>query len=449
MIDRPSGTGPLLSFYGDDFTGSTDALEALASNGIPTVLFLEPPDDRLALFRECRAIGIAGESRSQTPEWMSSRLPAIFQCLRQLGAPICQYKICSTFDSSPETGSIGRALEIGLEVFGTPYAPVVAPALHLARYVLFGHLFAGGGGAIHRIDRHPTMKSHPVTPMNESDLRIHLARQTERKICHIDVLALGDRDLDAHFDAVLAERPAAILFDGLDAPSMRQVGRLVWTKRGAPQSFAIGSSGLTYALIDYWRSQGWIPAAPEAHRPGPADRLLAISGSLSPVTERQIGWALANGFSGVPLDLADLIGPSSDKHSATVERATTMLQEGRSVVLYTARRSETPLTAASRNELGTRLGVLLKELIERSGVRRALVAGGDTSSHAGAQLGVYAVTFVAPMSPGAPLCRAHAADPAMDGIEIMFKGGQNGPDDFFGMVLSGSASSLGSRDPQP
>jgi uncharacterized protein YgbK (DUF1537 family) len=441
VIDGPSETGRLLSFYGDDFTGSTDALEALASNGIPTVLFLEPPDEgRLALFRECRAIGLAGESRSQTPEWMSSRLPGIFQCLRQLGAPICQYKICSTFDSSPETGSIGRALEIGLEVFETSYAPVVAPALHLGRYVLFGHLFARGGGAIHRIDRHPTMQSHPVTPMNESDLRIHLARQTERKICHIDVLALEDAGLDDHFDAVLGQKPAAILFDGLDELSMRQVGRLVWAKRGAQQSFAIGSSGLTYALIDYWRSRGWVPPAPQAHRVGPADRLLAIAGSLSPVTQRQIAWAIANGFSGVVLDPLDLIDPSFDKRRSTVERANALLQEGRSVVLYTARRPEVSLSAASRNELARRLGVLLKELLQRSGVKRALVAGGDTSSHAGAQLGLYALTFVAPMSPGAPLCRAHAADPAMDGLEIVFKGGQNGPDDFFGLVLSGHAA---------
>jgi uncharacterized protein YgbK (DUF1537 family) len=290
------------------------------------------------------------------------------------------------------------------------------------------------------------MKSHPVTPMNESDLRVHLARQTDRKIGHIDVLALRDPGLDARFDRALGERPAAILFDGLDAPAMLQVGRLVWTRRGAPQSFAIGSSGLTYALIDYWRSQGWIPAAPPTHRPGASDRLLAISGSLSPVTERQIGWALANGFSGVPLELAELIGPSSAKRRATVERATALLGEGRSVVLYTERRSEVPLSAESRKELGTRLGLLLKELIERSGVRRALVAGGDTSSHAGAQLGLYAVTFLAPMSPGAPLCRGHAADPAMNGLEIVFKGGQNGPDDFFGMVLSGNATPPGARD---
>src|ERR1043166_1588371 len=138
-------TGPLFSFYGDDFTGSTDALEALAANGVPSVLFLEPPDERrLAAFPGCRAIGIAGESRSRPPDWMSANLPVIFGRLKAYGAPICQYKVCSTFDSSPHTGSIVRALEIGQDTFGTPWVPIAVAAPHLRRHLLFGSLFAAG-----------------------------------------------------------------------------------------------------------------------------------------------------------------------------------------------------------------------------------------------------------------------------------------------------------------
>ena len=69
----------LLTFYGDDFTGSTDSMEALSLNGVPTVLFLEPPEaDDVARFATCRALGVAGISRSQTPEWMSRELPPVF-----------------------------------------------------------------------------------------------------------------------------------------------------------------------------------------------------------------------------------------------------------------------------------------------------------------------------------------------------------------------------------
>src|SRR5437773_493103 len=76
-------TDRLLTFYGDDFTGSTDALEAVASNGIPAVLFPDPPNDELlAKFSRCRAIGIAGESRSRGPVWMDEHLPPLFESLK-------------------------------------------------------------------------------------------------------------------------------------------------------------------------------------------------------------------------------------------------------------------------------------------------------------------------------------------------------------------------------
>src|SRR4051812_24543817 len=104
----------LVSYYGDDFTGSTDVMEALASNGIPTVLFLSIPDQAmLDRFQDCRAVGIAGTSRSESPAWMKEHLDPAFQWLKGLQAKICHYKVCSTFDSAPDVGNIGTAIEIG------------------------------------------------------------------------------------------------------------------------------------------------------------------------------------------------------------------------------------------------------------------------------------------------------------------------------------------------
>ncbi|MDE3167301.1 MAG: four-carbon acid sugar kinase family protein, partial [Acidobacteriota bacterium] len=228
---------PFFSFYGDDFTGSTDALEALALNGVDAVLFLRPPDAAdLARFPSARAIGIAGHSRSQSPEWMCRELPPIFARLREIGAPIVQYKVCSTFDSSPATGSIGRALELGRQAFGGAWSPVVAAAPLLRRYVLFGNLFAAAGAQVHRIDRHPSMAHHPVTPMDESDLRLHLARQTPLRIALIDLPSLRAERLDL---------PAAdaLLFDGFDTADMARTAQIVWENRSAPQIFAAASSG--------------------------------------------------------------------------------------------------------------------------------------------------------------------------------------------------------------
>jgi uncharacterized protein YgbK (DUF1537 family) len=420
-------TDRLFCYYGDDFTGSTDALEALASNGLPTVLFLDPPsDEMLARYPECRAIGIAGESRSRDPEWMSAHLPAIFRRLAELGAGVCQYKVCSTFDSSPRTGSIGRALELGQDVFQTSWTPVVVAAPHLGRYVLFGNLFAAGGGEIHRIDRHPTMRHHPVTPMDEGDLRPHLARQTCRTIDLLDVLALSGENPEAHLDRTLARGPAAVLFDGLDERTLRATGRLLWTRRPAPHSFAIGSSGLIHALVTYWRESAEIPSAGRPQQPRTVDRLLVVSGSCSPVTADQIRWAIANGYTDIRLDAAK----QNDSHVS--DAALEALRAGRSVACYTA------LGAMNGSEggekLGRRLGILLRDVLIRSGVRRAVVAGGDTSSHAVRQLGIESLTFAGLTSPGAPLCRCHATTGELDDLELVLKGGQVGPQNFFELV---------------
>src|SRR5580658_6600790 len=108
----------LLSYYGDDLTGSTDVMEALSSRGAPTALFMQPPTQaQLEKFSDVRAIGLAGASRSESPAWMEGNLTPAFAWLKSLNAGVCHYKVCSTFDSSPVIGSIGRAIDIGARVF--------------------------------------------------------------------------------------------------------------------------------------------------------------------------------------------------------------------------------------------------------------------------------------------------------------------------------------------
>jgi len=107
--------GLLVAYYGDDFTGSTSVMEVMTFAGLPTVLFLDMPTDaQVARFAGYRSIGIAGVARSQTPAWMDAHLPPVFHKLAALGAPIAHYKVCSTFDSAPHVGSIGRAIETEL-----------------------------------------------------------------------------------------------------------------------------------------------------------------------------------------------------------------------------------------------------------------------------------------------------------------------------------------------
>src|SRR5947209_2454379 len=181
----------LLSYYGDDLTGSTDVMEALASRGVLTVLFTQQPTPaQRAKFPGVGAIGLAGSSRSETPAWMDEHLTPALAWLKTLGAAFCHYKVCSTFDSSPSIGSIGRAIDIGQRLFGQTNIPLVVGAPQLQRHTAFGNLFAAYQGQTYRIDRHPVMARHPVTPMTEADLRLHLGQQTNKSIGLVDFTML-------------------------------------------------------------------------------------------------------------------------------------------------------------------------------------------------------------------------------------------------------------------
>ena len=292
----------LLSFYGDDLTGSTDAMEALTSHGVATALFLDVPTaaqlDRLG---PVAAIGIAGTSRSEGPAWMDLHLTPALVWLRGRGASICHYKVCSTFDSSPGIGSIGKAIDIGAAVFGQATVPVVVGAPQIKRYTAFGTLFAGYR-EVFRIDRHPVMSRHPVTPMREADLRLHLAAQTERRIGLVDLAALQADDRDARIAAVLADMPGALLVDVADQDSQHVAGAVLWGMRRPGGLFVVGSSGVEYALLAAWRDAALVPGRADFAPPGAVDQLAVVSGSCSPTTARQIEHALADGFAGVAVD---------------------------------------------------------------------------------------------------------------------------------------------------
>lgn len=419
----------LYAFYGDDFTGSTDVLEQLAEGGVPSVLFLRVPDEALrARFADVRAIGIAGDSRSRSPDWMEGNLPAAYAALS--GAAIVHYKTCSTFDSSPDVGSIGRALDIGLRSFGGK-AAIAVGAPHLRRYVAFGNLFAAAGETVYRIDRHPTMSRHPVTPMHEADLIRHLAGQTDTRIALVSLETLRSGQAGAAFDATDA---AVVLFDGVSMDDLAATGAVL-TERGV--RFAVGSSGVTRALVLAWRAAGSIGQTRPDVRASEVDRLLVVSGSCSPVTARQIARAPASGFSTISADVPALLEGSSAETARLADAALAGLVDGGRAVIHSA---EGPLDAAAPaagEKLGEALGRISLDVVRRAGLKRLLFAGGDTSSHGVAQLGIDALTWAAPIESGAPLVRAHAADPAIDGLELVLKGGQMGGEDFFETVRKG------------
>ncbi|RUW94520.1 four-carbon acid sugar kinase family protein [Mesorhizobium sp. M7A.F.Ca.US.010.02.1.1] len=437
----------LLSYYGDDLTGSTDVMEALELGGVPTVLFMRQPDDALlSRFAHCRAIGLAGTSRSETPHWMDTHLRDSFAWLKTLNAAICHYKVCSTFDSSPTIGSIGRAIEIGRSVFEQDSVPLLVGAPQLKRYTAFGHLFAAYRDQYFRIDRHPVMSRHPTTPMDESDLLIHLSRQTALSSGLVDLATLQSASRCLAFDRMIGNGTAIVLVDVDNLETQALAGKELWRVRKPGGSFAVGSSGVEYALLAEWASNGIVGAEPGFTPPGVADRLAVVSGSCSPTTERQIRHALTDGFDGIEIDPVELVSEASQQ---AITRATASgrasLQAGRSVILYTAlgptadRGTEIDRQEGARHRLGRGLGEILRALTIEQSLRRVVIAGGDTSSHALGEMGVDALTIRMPLpaSPGSPLCVAHSRVKAIDGLEVALKGGQVGTDRYFSAIRDG------------
>lgn len=447
-----------LAFYGDDFTGSTDALEVLAFAGLRTALFLKPPAPQdLAAFGTLDAIGVAGDSRAMTPAEMDRHLPAVFDALARVGAPIVHYKVCSTFDSAPAIGSIGRAMEIARARFGAAPIPVVGGTPALQRFCLFGHLFARSAtdDQVHRIDRHPIMRAHPVTPMDESDLRLHLGRQTALPIANLGfpLLDAGRDATDAQWRRLAEGGAQAVLVDSASESHLTEVGRLldVLAAEAAPR-FVVGPSGVEYGLVQWWRASRQLAvAAPAYDRFDAADRVLAVSGSASLLSARQVDAAVATGFVDLAVDAARLLDDGTAAHEAEALAARVLdhLERGASVMLHTARGpKDTRIDAgiavlqaqgldresarhASGRVLGQRLGGVVRAVLTRTRLQRLLLSGGDTSSQVTQALAPQALVIAARLSRGAPLCRMVGGGAGIDGVEVALKGGQMGDADYF------------------
>ncbi len=458
----------VMAFYGDDFTGSTDALEFLCRAGASTMLFIETPTvAQLQLYPQLQAFGIAGKTRSMTPVEMEETLVPAFEELKKMNLRHIQYKVCSTFDSSPTIGSIGKVMDLAAKVFANTFIPLLVAAPSLGRYCLFGNLFAqmgiGSKGEVYRLDQHPSMKNHPVTPADESDLRLHLSKQTKQLVGLINILDLEKTDdaLNEILENNINQNNTIVLIDALYQEQLLKIGHLL--DQQVPSNgnlFSVGSSAIDMALGAYFgKEKKWEPIK-EWPDPGIVNPLLVLSGSCSPVTSAQINWAKANDFEELILDADEInaTGWMANSVQQALVKAQLFLAANKSVVIHTnafayqnkqdteqktnfTNQSSEPINQVSRNidakKIGTVLGLLAKKLHEITPIKRVVLAGGDSSSYAARAMEIDAVEMIAPLVAGAPLCKVHAKNKGVDGLEINFKGGQVGAEDYFGILKQG------------
>ncbi len=441
----PTSQRPAVVYYGDDFTGATDTLGTAARAGLSALLFLKTPDAaRLDRAGPLDVLGIAGAARAMTPEEMRDELRPVATLFRSLGARVLHYKTCSTFDSAPHIGSIGAAVRVLRAAVEQPWTAIVGGQPNLGRYCLFGNLFAaaGSGGEVFRIDRHPTMSRHPVTPMDEADLRLHLAKQglTDVRSMPFTAASRGSDALATALRQALHSPPAdAVLFDVADATQLRAIGDVLWARAQGATLLAAGPSSVVDALAMAMSSLNGDRVGALTAQTGVAPAkgpVLVLAGSLSPVTARQV--AAAKSFDIVWLDAQKLAQRDAAAISDQAEAIARSLERGRHVLACTraphAIPSEAELDAQALARAG---GDLLAQVLATTPLTRIGVAGGDTSSHGVQALDAWGLSYVADMGAGASLCRVHSDDAALDGMEVMLKGGQMGAEDVFERLVHG------------
>ncbi|WP_439588802.1 four-carbon acid sugar kinase family protein [Hydrogenophaga sp.] len=445
MNPSTESTPPRLAWYGDDFTGATDTLATTAQAGLRSLLFLGVPSaQHLQQAGPLDAIGIAGAARAMDPAAMAEELEPVGRFFAALRAPVVHYKCCSTFDSAPHVGSIGEAIRLLNRHIGSAWVPIVGGQPNIGRYCCFSQLFAAAGaaGEVHRIDRHPTMRQHPVTPMAEADLRLHLQAQGLAGVLavHYPSYGLSHEQQDEALRQLLSRHPEAVLMDISGPGDLPAVGRLIWRDAQRAPLLVVGPSGVVQALAAHWSSSTSQPhvLAPPAPAEGP---VFAFAGSLSPQTAAQV--VAARSYRKQPVDVRRLLDDGPDHADECVGAVMKDLASGQHVLLHTdsnTRHAELDARAVAlaTGELVAR--IVATRVTQGQPLRRIGIAGGDTSSLAVQKLGIWALGCQGVLAPGVTLSRARSDQASLEGLELMLKGGQMGPADVFERLLRGTSA---------
>lgn len=419
-------------FIGDDFTGASDTLATWARSGARVRLFLDPTEADKA-GDDLDVIGIATELRGLPADRIRERMSGIAATVARLKPRYVHYKVCSTFDSGRDTGSIGAAV-IELERALDPVLTLVLGGQpSLGRYCMFGNLFAGAAdGQVYRIDRHPVMRRHPITPMTEADLAVHLAAQGLEGLVPVPFteLAAGPETLGDMLEAACGKGSHRLLLDAASATDIRIIGQALNRLSGDRPVLLVGASSVAEALSGPAGGVSTVPALTPRLPPrrGPS---LVIAGSRSAVTEAQVSAATL--FDKFPLLPGMLNEP--ERLEAIVGYVSTGLAEGRNILAHTLPGADYRMDAPM---LTARLVEFVEAVLARVPCGRVGVAGGDTSSAICQRLGFSALEFASDLDPGVGLCIGHHSDPALDQMELMLKGGQMGRPDLFDRFASGS-----------
>jgi uncharacterized protein YgbK (DUF1537 family) len=295
--------------------------------------------------------------------------------------------------------------------------------------------------------------------MHEADLGRVMREQGFDVTRLVDLRELDAREGDAASLAASLLGSDSAVFDSFTATQLGTAAAAIWAIAQRRPVTAVAAQGLAYGLGLHFRESGLLGSAAPSHHLAPIDRLLVLSGSCSPQSAAQIAWAERNGFHGLRLSPQALLEDDHPDLLAAERQIVEQLGAGRSVVAYTASGPDDPAIGALRARLAAasaegadltgpaylaeRVGAIFARLgrsaIEQAGLRRLVVAGGDSSSFAMRRMGADAFEILAShFVQNAHVGRLYApGDAAIHGIEVLLKGGQVGTEDLYGIMLDG------------
>ncbi|MES2482338.1 MAG: 3-oxo-tetronate kinase [Pseudomonadota bacterium] len=417
----------ILGVVADDFTGATDVASMLVRAGMHTVQVLGLPEGRLPA---ADAVVIALKTRTIAPADAVAQSLTALAALRAAGARQIYFKYCSTFDSTPQ-GNIGPVTDALMAALGTDFT-IACPAFpENGRTVFRGHLFVGDA-----LLSDSGMRQHPLTPMTNANLVQVLQAQTRQAVG-----LLRHDTLDGGAPAA-QERIAQLRADGVRiavADAVNNAHLLTLAESCADLPLVTAGSGVALGLPPAYARRGWFtPNANVADLDPLKGPAAVLSGSCSQATNAQVAHWLADGRTALRIDPLAL---RKGQQTADTVLAQAMHALTRDPVLIYATAAPESVRAV-QHALGVQAaGELVEHALAhvaqglvQAGVRRLVVAGGETSGAVVQKLGVRQLRIGAPICPGVPWTQSTLPDSG-EPVQLALKSGNFGGVDFFAQAL--------------
>lgn len=419
--------GPLLGCIADDYTGGTDVAAGLRRAGLRTVLlFGSPaPDQRLP---DCDAVVVALKTRTIPAADAVQRSLAVQSWFSERHVRHTYFKYCSTFDSTDE-GNIGPVTDALLDAAGAGQTLICPASPEHGRTVYQGYHFAG-----QTLLSESSMRLHPLTPMTDANLIRVLSKQTPHPVGLLP-LAVIRRGAAAARAELLALAGRGVRHVVVDTTIDEDL--LVAATAGSDLAVLTGGAGLAAAFGAVTMPSA-VAVLGDVHDSLPGGPGIVLAGSCSAATLAQV----ANAAARFPSHRLDPAATPSEEQMLAV--ATAWLDEniGRGPVLIysSADTAQRQAATAAMGEhtadvLERTLGALAAEAVRR-GVRRIVVAGGETSGAVTNALGVRSVTVLGEQDTGVPWCVTTAADRPVLGL--LLKSGNFGRPDLLVRAMKGT-----------